>query len=613
MLTQKLFADVTLTLLDTTSVHFEGSGPRSLAACGYSPTRPDLVQVRLRLLTSREGLPLSHGVFPGNLTDLESFAKASRHFQSQLPVGQVIVVADRGMVSDENLRALEQAKIPYIVGVRLRWHAEKQALARARRYRKVRPNGFVKAVHREEGRRVLVCHNPEEVTEDRRQLEAVVARLEQALAQGPWAGKQVHKGPARRYLLTQGARLQLDWARIRDAAVYAGKWVLWTTTRSSPEEVPLAYKGLLEVGGASARSRRAWRSSPSTTGRSRGCAATSPARCWRSCWRGSSSSAWRRTACPSGPTERWPPLSDVDEVELVIGRHRLYRMRRLTEEQQQLLQALQVPLPPAVRLALVTTRLREPPGHSGRKGCAALFRSRERVDGSGRRGPTGRSSGGVLRFETSDCRISVGARQNQAGTGAGAHKCSTQDRGGMGHWLHGLGRQAAGGPVVWGSVGSRGLRRQAEMARGAAVRRATGSQWIGGALLAIFALTLGTAPGLSQPWAVPVAPNDSLVIGQVLGYCVLDSSLLDITPKQVLYSLTLLVVESMDVPDMLNFTKTQIGKVIRAYSREPIGAELFETTIQARVRFEGDERGGNFWIRDIQVLGTPLSTGGTGW
>ncbi|MEW6048617.1 MAG: hypothetical protein AB1609_19440 [Bacillota bacterium] len=110
VLTGRLFADVTLTLFDTTSIHFEGRGPLGLAGYGYSPTRPDLVQVRLALLTSREGLPLSHWVFPGDQNDVVSFAEAARHFCTQLPVGDFTVVADRGMVSSENLQALEQVQ-----------------------------------------------------------------------------------------------------------------------------------------------------------------------------------------------------------------------------------------------------------------------------------------------------------------------------------------------------------------------------------------------------------------------------------------------------------------------------------------------------------------------
>ena len=350
VLTGKLFADVTLTLFDTTSIYFEGRGPQELAAYGYSPTRPDRVQVRLGLLTSREGLPLSHWVFPGNQADPDSFAKASQAFRSQLPVAEFTVVADRGMVSDANLVRLEQMGIPYIVGVRLRWQAARQALASPGRYRQVRPNLFVKEIHRQAGRRVLVCFNPEAAEEDRRQREAMVARLEQALAQGPSAWRQYLKGPARRYLVTQGSRPQLDWARIRDDARYDGKWVLWTTSRLSSEEVAVAYKGLLEV----EESFRALKTPLEIR----------PVYHWSEPGvRGHIASAvlalllarlieqrLQRAGMPQRARTALAQLADIDEVQFDLGRRKLVRTSRLTPDQRRLLEALRVVPPAPVRV-----------------------------------------------------------------------------------------------------------------------------------------------------------------------------------------------------------------------------------------------------------------------
>lgn len=77
VLTQKLFADVSLVLFDTTSVYFEGEGPGELAAYGYSRNkRPDRPQFVLGLLTARNGLPLAHLLLSGNTSDLASLKQA---------------------------------------------------------------------------------------------------------------------------------------------------------------------------------------------------------------------------------------------------------------------------------------------------------------------------------------------------------------------------------------------------------------------------------------------------------------------------------------------------------------------------------------------------------
>ncbi len=351
VLTEKLFADVTLTLFDAASIHFEGRGPEGLAAYGYSPTRPDLVQVRLGLLTSREGLPLSHWVFPGDQSDVVTFAEATRHFREQLPVASFTVVADRGMVSEANLQALEQAGIPYIVGVRLRWQAAREALATPGRYRQVRPNLFVKELHREGPRRVLVCLNPEAAQEDRRQRAEMVARLVEVLRQSSSGWRQYLKGPACRYQVTEGARPQLNRARIRDDARYDGKWVLWTTSSLPPEEVALVYKGLLEVEASFRTLKTPLEIQPVYHGSDAGV-------------RGHITSAvlalllarlierrLEAAGMPQRTRTALATLAGIDEVAIDLGVRRLLRTTRLTEEQRRIWEALKMPSLPALRVA----------------------------------------------------------------------------------------------------------------------------------------------------------------------------------------------------------------------------------------------------------------------
>lgn len=351
VLTDKLFADVSLTLFDTTSLHFEGRGPSGLAAYEYSASRPDLLQVRMGLLTSREGLPLSHWLFPGDQADMTSFAQAAQHVRTQLPVGHFTVVADRGMVSEANLQALEQAQIPYIVGVRLRWHVAKEALASPGRYHQVKPNLFVKELHREGDRRVIVCYNPEAAADDRRQRAEMVARLAEALQESPSAWKQYLKSPARRYLLTEGPRPSLHRAHIQDDARYDGKWVLWTTTRLGPEEVALAYKGLLEVE-ESFRTLKTpleiqpiyhW-SEPGVRGHVMSAVlALLLSRRLEQRLEAAGMAQRARTALAT--------LAGIDEVELELGTRRLYRVGRLTDEQRRVWEALRMPPLSTLRVA----------------------------------------------------------------------------------------------------------------------------------------------------------------------------------------------------------------------------------------------------------------------
>ena len=246
VLTGKLFADASLVLFDTTSSYFEGLGPAGLASFGYSrDQRGDRPQVNIGLLTSREGYPLGHWLFPGRQSDVKSMALASREFRERLALGSFVVVADRGMVSAANLAALREDGIDYIIAERLRRKASHEALSRAGRYQRVTPTIEVKEVSRDGIERLILCRNQARAEEDARQRAAILSHLEQQLEQGSW--RESLKPGARRYLKVDGSSARIDQRRIEDDAKYDGKWVLRTTTTLPASEVALAYRGLWRV------------------------------------------------------------------------------------------------------------------------------------------------------------------------------------------------------------------------------------------------------------------------------------------------------------------------------------------------------------------------------
>jgi hypothetical protein len=106
VMTEKLFADASLVLFDTTSTYFEGAGPEELASSGSRATSAATGRKRTWRCSPPRGLPLGHWLYPGKQSDVRSMAEASREFRDRLGLGSFVVVADRGMVSAANLEAL---------------------------------------------------------------------------------------------------------------------------------------------------------------------------------------------------------------------------------------------------------------------------------------------------------------------------------------------------------------------------------------------------------------------------------------------------------------------------------------------------------------------------
>jgi len=240
-----------LVFMDTTSTYMYRDKETPLWKRGHSRDhRSDLPQVILAIVLDRQGWPIAWEVMPGNRADGKVFQELIGLLRRRFQIGRVIVVADRGMVSQENLDLMSQDEefpFDYIVGCRMRKQKEvtEEVLSRGGRYHEVSKKLKVKEVE-VKGRRYVVCLNEEEVKKDRAARESIVRALEEKLAKGGPKSLVGNRGYAR-FLKTERGGLKIDYEAVKRDERMDGKFVLRTTTKLSAEEVAQAYKGLWRV------------------------------------------------------------------------------------------------------------------------------------------------------------------------------------------------------------------------------------------------------------------------------------------------------------------------------------------------------------------------------
>jgi len=99
-----------------------------------------------------------------------------------------------------------------------------------------------------DGRRYVICFNPEEAKKEAADRETIIASLQDKLKQGPKA--LVGNKGFRKYLNIKGEALSVDWSLASAEARYDGKYVLVTNLppkQLSSAEVALRYKQLWQV------------------------------------------------------------------------------------------------------------------------------------------------------------------------------------------------------------------------------------------------------------------------------------------------------------------------------------------------------------------------------
>ena len=251
-----LFTELDLVFFDTTSIYFEGQGGETLGHRGYNKDhRPDLNQMVVGALINDSGRPICCEMWPGNTADVVTLVPQADRLRKRFGIRNICVVADRGMVSHENLESLKKKGISYILGARMRLVKEirMDVLSRAGRYREVYPENSdrtkpsplkVKEVHHND-QRYIVCLNERQARKDAADRQAIIKSLKEQLKKGP--GSLVGNKGYRRYLKLEKGSASIDMKKAEEEARFDGKWVLVTDTNLSAEAVALKYKELWQV------------------------------------------------------------------------------------------------------------------------------------------------------------------------------------------------------------------------------------------------------------------------------------------------------------------------------------------------------------------------------
>jgi hypothetical protein len=108
-----------LVLYDVSTLYFETDAGDGFREPGFSKERRLEPQITLGLLTDAAGFPLMVEAFEGNTAETTTMLPTIRAFMAAHRLSDVTVVADAGMISDGNQKAIEAAGLSFILGARI--------------------------------------------------------------------------------------------------------------------------------------------------------------------------------------------------------------------------------------------------------------------------------------------------------------------------------------------------------------------------------------------------------------------------------------------------------------------------------------------------------------
>jgi hypothetical protein len=107
-----------LVLYDVSTLYFETDTGDGFREPGFSKERRLEPQITIGLLTDAAGFPLMVEAFEGNTAETTTMLPTITAFMAAHQLADVTVVADAGMISDANKKAIEAARLSFILGMR---------------------------------------------------------------------------------------------------------------------------------------------------------------------------------------------------------------------------------------------------------------------------------------------------------------------------------------------------------------------------------------------------------------------------------------------------------------------------------------------------------------
>jgi transposase len=207
------------------------------------------------VILDEHGQPVCCEMWPGNTADVTTLVPVIKRLRSRFGIGRICVVSDRGMISAETMAYLEEEKISYILGARMRRSNEvkEEVLSRAGRYREVHPEGHPQKTLPAEGQGSGVTGWPslhrmpheKQARKDAADRQAILDSLLEKLKNNPKS--LVGNKGYRKYLKLNRDTVAVNQEKIEEEARYDGKWVLKTNTTLTAEQPPLKYKERWQV------------------------------------------------------------------------------------------------------------------------------------------------------------------------------------------------------------------------------------------------------------------------------------------------------------------------------------------------------------------------------
>jgi len=234
---------IAVVFYDVTTLYFEAADEDDFRKTGFSKDgKHHQPQIVLGLLVSEGGYPLDYHVFEGSKYEGDTLIPVIEHFAHKHQPEELIVIADAGLLSNRNIKALQAKQYQYILGGRIK--NESDAIKKGILSLELQDKQSTELI-KQDNTRLILNYKQSRADKDAHNRKKGLESLEKKVKTGLLSKNHINNKGYNKYLKIEGkATIKIDYEKYNDDAKWDGLKGYITNTKLPKETIVEKYNQL---------------------------------------------------------------------------------------------------------------------------------------------------------------------------------------------------------------------------------------------------------------------------------------------------------------------------------------------------------------------------------
>ncbi len=242
---QILGNNISVVFYDVTTLYFEIDEEDDLRKTGFSKEgKHQNPQIVLGLLVSKNGYPLAYEIFEGNKFEGHTMLPVVQAFKNKYKLNQLIIIADSGLLSNNNIEELQKQGYEFILGARIKNESKRVK----EKILSLRLKNGESTLIKKDKLKLIVTYSDDRAKKDRYNREKGLHRLEKQIRKGRLSKANINNRGYNKFLKLNGEiTVSIDREKIDQDSRWDGLKGYLSNASLSKDQIIENYQHLWQI------------------------------------------------------------------------------------------------------------------------------------------------------------------------------------------------------------------------------------------------------------------------------------------------------------------------------------------------------------------------------